>query len=105
MVTNISSFFADTGSWTTDIESYYNGLPSKYNIDALEPSWVILFPYDDFEILKQQIFILSTLSQKLITANDRFTQKGLLMNINAAVKENILTLITLFQYFSPNSAA
>ena len=68
--------FADAGTWTTDPESYYSKLPSKYNIDAIEPSEVIMFNRDDFEALKQMIPALTTFSEMVITTNASLIQNG-----------------------------
>jgi CRP-like cAMP-binding protein len=88
--------FADAGSWTTDPESYYSGAPSKYNIEALEPTEVVLFRHEDFEILKQQIPVLSLFSEAVITANAGLTQKRVLMNISATAEEKYMDFIRSF---------
>ena len=88
--------FADAGSWTTDPESYYSKLPSKYNIDAIEPSEVVMFSHDDFEILKQQIPGLSAFSEMVITTNASLIQKRVLMNISASAEEKYIDFIDTY---------
>jgi len=88
--------FADAGTWTTDPESYYSKLPSKYNIDAIEPSEVIMFNRDDFEALKQMIPALTTFSEIVITTNASLIQKRVLMNISANAKEKYIDFINSF---------
>lgn len=79
--------FTDANGWTTDPESYYSGQPSKYNIDAIEPSEVILFSYPDFELLKTQIPSLGVFSERAITASATLSQKRVLLNISATAEE------------------
>ena len=88
--------FADAGSWTTDPESYYSGLPSKYNIDAIELAEVILFSHDDFELLKQSIPALFAFSEAVITQNVGLTQKRVLMNISASAEEKYIDFINTY---------
>ncbi|MFT3704981.1 MAG: Crp/Fnr family transcriptional regulator [Agriterribacter sp.] len=90
--------FADAGSWTTDPESYYSGLPSKYNIDAIEPSEVLMFSHDNYEALKQQIPALSSFSEMVITANASFIQNRVLMNISATAEEKYIDFIHSFPH-------
>lgn len=88
--------FTDAGSWTTDPESYYSGMPSKYNIEALEPTEVVLFSHEDFEILKQQIPALSLFSEAVIAASAGLTQKRVLMHISATAEEKYVDFIQSF---------
>ncbi|HTQ27225.1 MAG TPA: Crp/Fnr family transcriptional regulator [Puia sp.] len=88
--------FTDAGSWTTDPESYYSGLPSKYNIDAIEASEIVMFNHDDFEILKQQIPTLGSFSEALITANASLVQKRVLMNISASAEEKYIDFLNTY---------
>jgi len=88
--------FTDKGGWTTDPESYYNQVPSKFNIDALEPSEVIMWSREDFETLKQLIPALNTYSENVITKNVGLTQKRVLMNISASAEEKYIDFINSF---------
>lgn len=88
--------FADAGSWTTDPESYFSSLPSKYNIDALEPSEVVMFHQRDFKILKQQIPVLNDHVETLLTKIAKDTQKHLLMNIRATAEEKYIDFINTY---------
>ena len=56
--------FTDAGGWTTEPDSYNNQVPSKFNIDALEPSEVLMWSRDDFERLKQIIPPLTSIFPK-----------------------------------------
>jgi cAMP-binding proteins - catabolite gene activator and regulatory subunit of cAMP-dependent protein kinases len=79
--------FVDTEYWTTDPESYFSGLPSKYYIDAIEPSEVAMFHYDDFKTLRQQIPVLNDYTEALFTETATHTQNRLLINISATAEE------------------
>ncbi|PWT78804.1 MAG: cyclic nucleotide-binding protein [Bacteroidetes bacterium] len=88
--------FADGGNWTTDPESYYSGLPSNYNIDAIEPSEIVMFDHNAFESLKQQIPPLSAFSEMVITRNASLTQKRVLMNIVATAEEKYIDFMNTY---------
>jgi CRP-like cAMP-binding protein len=88
--------FTDKDGWTTDPESYYNQVPSRFNIDALEPSEVIMWNREDFEALKQSIPVLSTYSEAMITQNAALTQKRVLMNISASAEEKYVDFVNSF---------
>ncbi len=88
--------FADAGSWTTDPESYYGGVPSKFNIDAIEPSAIIMWNRADFDKLRQSIPILNTYSETMITQNMGLIQKRVLMNISATAEEKYIDFINSF---------
>ncbi len=88
--------FTDVDGWTKDPESYYSGLPSKYNIDAVEPSEVIMFTREDFEGLKQMIPVLAAFSENVITANAGLIQKRVLMNISASAEEKYIDFIETY---------
>ncbi len=85
--------FTDVGGWTADPESYYYALPSKFNIDAIEASELVMFSYDDFETLKLEIPALGSFSEKVIGSNASFIQKRVLMNISATAEEKYLDFI------------
>lgn len=88
--------FADAGSWTTDPESYFSGLPSKYNIDALEPSEVVMFHQLDFKTLRQQIPVLNDYAETLFTETAKYTQNRLLLNISATAEEKYIDFINTY---------
>lgn len=88
--------FTDKGGWTTDPESYYNQSPSRFNIDALEASEVIMWNRGDFDMLKQSIPELVAYSEAMITKNMALTQKRVLMNISASAEEKYIDFINSF---------
>ena len=88
--------FADAGSWTTDPESYFGGVPSKFNIDAIEPSAIIMWNREDFGMLRQAIPVLNTFSETMITQNMGLIQKRVLLNISASAEEKYIDFINSF---------
>lgn len=88
--------FTDAGGWTTDPESYYGGLPSKYNIDAIEPTEVVMFSRNNFETLKQIIPPLAAFSEAVIASSARVNQNRILMNISATAEEKYIDFINSF---------
>lgn len=88
--------FTDAGAWTTDPESYYTEVPSKYNIDAIEPCEVIMFSREVFEALKQSIPALTAFSEMVISNNASLIQKRVLMNISATAEEKYIDFINTY---------
>lgn len=90
--------FTDSEGWTTDPESYYTGLPSNYNIDAIEASEVMMWNRNDFETLKEEIPALTTFSETVMTATVGLTQKRLLMNISASAEEKYIDFVNTYPH-------
>lgn len=68
--------FAAENWWTGNQESLATGLPSRYNIDAIEDSTVILFRKEDFEQLRRNIpaldeLVNAVLHRSFIAAQNR----------------------------------
>ena len=88
--------FTDAGGWTTEPDSYNNQAPSKFNIDALEPSEVLMWSRDDFERLKQIIPPLTSFSEAVMARNISLTQRRVLMNISGSAEEKYIDFIETF---------
>ncbi|WP_159471156.1 Crp/Fnr family transcriptional regulator [Dyadobacter sp. 3J3] len=68
--------FAPENYWTGDRESMDTDLPSKYNIDAIEPSDILLIEKNDFEMLRKTIpefnnFVNQTIKKNVQTLQGR----------------------------------
>ena len=50
-----SIYFAPENWWTGDRQSFVTGLPTKFNIDALEDSEAVLITKDNFETLCKEL--------------------------------------------------
>ncbi len=68
--------FAPENYWTSDRESMDSGLPSKYNIDAIEDSEILLLKKEDFEMIRKTIpafndFVNETLKKNIVVLQER----------------------------------
>ena len=68
--------FVPENHWTGDRESMDSGLPSKYNIDAIEDSEILLLKKEDFEMIRKTIpsfndFVNKTLLKNLVVLQER----------------------------------
>ena len=68
--------FAPENYWTGDGASMYSGLPSKYNIDAIEESEILLLKKEDFEMIRKTIptfndFVDETLKKNAVVLHER----------------------------------
>ncbi len=93
----VMKFTAENG-WTTDPDSYNNRVPSAYNIEALEPSEIIMWTRDNFDELKSAIPLLATFSERIITANMSLVQNRILLNISASAEKRYLDFIETFPH-------
>jgi len=50
--------FTPEGWWTSDMHSFFHGVPSVYTIDALEDSELLMITAEDFEKLTLQVPIM-----------------------------------------------
>ena len=68
--------FAPENYWTSDRESMASGMPSKYNIDAIEDSEILLLKKEDFEMIRKTIpsfndFVNETLKKNVMVLQER----------------------------------
>ncbi|PZP44678.1 MAG: cyclic nucleotide-binding protein [Pseudopedobacter saltans] len=93
--------FTDAGSWTTDPESFYGGTPSKYNIEAIENSEIILFQKDKFEHLKETIPSIQMLTETIISSTAQLNQNRLLLNLSATPEEKYIDFLQQYADIFP----
>ncbi len=79
--------FSPENSWTTDHESYNNSTPSCYNIDALEPSEVLMWTKKDFDYLFKKLPQLKAYSEHLISGNCHRGRQRVFNAISATAEE------------------
>jgi CRP/FNR family transcriptional regulator, anaerobic regulatory protein len=79
--------FTPESNWTLDAESYDLVVPSKYNIDAIEASEIMLWTKADFINLLTTIPGLKSLSEQLISRNTYRTRQQLLLAISASPEQ------------------
>jgi CRP-like cAMP-binding protein len=79
--------FSPENNWITDPESYDNLTPSRYNIDALEYTEVLLWTKKDFNYLFNHIPVLKAFSDKLISRTLYLTQQRVFTAISGTAEE------------------
>lgn len=82
--------FAQEGWWMGDMYSFFTGLPSTYNIEALEDCELLLITQPSWELLLQKIPALERFFRIIIQNNLIATQRRLMSNLSetATVKYN-----------------
>ena len=88
--------FAPENSWTMDIESYNNQTLSKYNIEALESTEVLLWSREDIEELFSSIPAFKAYSERIKAISLDASQNRVLMNISYTAEEKYQEFITSF---------
>jgi len=79
--------FAPEFHWMVDGESYDQGTPSLYNIDAVEPSELLLWTKPDFDGLMTSIPQLKNFSEHLISRNTYLGRRRLLTALSATPEQ------------------
>ena len=79
--------FAPENYWTGDRESLTNGTPSRLNIDAIEPTELLLIDKTDFEKLCSQIPQLNQMVNQIIQKSFIVSQNRILANISFTAEE------------------
>ena len=79
--------FAPDNYWTGDRESLINGTPSRLNIDAIEPTELILIDKPYFEKLCSEIPQLNQLVNQIIQKSFIVSQGRILENISFTAEE------------------
>lgn len=75
--------FTPETTWTTDPESFNTGTPSQFNIEAIEPSEILVWKRSVFEGLRQEIPQLRAFSEKIVERSSIEAQRRILLNISA----------------------
>lgn len=88
--------FATENSWTTDHESYTNQTPSRFNIEALENTEVVLWTAENLNELLLSIPSFKSFADKLITSTLNASYDRILMNISYTSEEKYQDFITCF---------
>lgn len=79
--------FAPENYWAGDRESLMNETPSKFNIDAIEPTELILIEKQDFERICNDIPQLNQLVNMIIQKSFIVAQSRILTNISLTAEE------------------
>ncbi|WP_143309124.1 Crp/Fnr family transcriptional regulator [Chitinophaga vietnamensis] len=88
--------FAPENSWITDHESYTHQTPSKYYIEAMEDSTVMLWARDHFYILLESIPALKAYAVNTISNSLNASQDRIRMHISASSEEKYQEFLHTF---------
>ncbi|MDI9877614.1 Crp/Fnr family transcriptional regulator [Flectobacillus rivi] len=88
--------FSPENYWTGDRESLMNASPSKYNIDAIEDSEIILIEKNNFDNLCQNIPQLNNLVNTILQRSFIVSQSRINANISLSAEEKYEYFLTKF---------
>ncbi|GAA0549536.1 Crp/Fnr family transcriptional regulator [Chitinophaga japonensis] len=88
--------FAAENSWIVDHQSYNDQTPSKYNIEAVEDTEIILWTRENFDRLLLAIPAIRDLSERLKSNSLDASQDRIRMNISYTAEEKYQAFITSF---------
>lgn len=88
--------FAPENYWIGDRESMATELPSKYNIDAIEESEILLIKKNDFEMLRKTIPAFNDFVSQTIKKNVQALQERIHSNIILTTEEKYQNFIKQF---------
>jgi CRP-like cAMP-binding protein len=86
--------FSPENYWTGDRESLTTGLPSKYNIDVLEDSEILLINIVDFDMLCKAILTFNDLINTILHNSFIASQQRIHSNITNSAEEKYNNFIT-----------
>ena len=92
--------FVPENYWTGDKESMDSGLPSKYNIDAIEDSEILLLKKEDFEMIRKTIAAFNDFVNKSLNKNIVFLQKRIHVSISLSAEEKYHNFILKYPSIS-----
>jgi CRP-like cAMP-binding protein len=92
--------FAPENYWTGDFESMNYGLPSKYDIDAIEESDVLLLKKEDFEMIRKTIPAFNDFVNETLKKNAVVLQERIHANIALSAEEKYSDFISKYPSIS-----
>lgn len=88
--------FAPENSWMVDPESFNNQTPSKYNIEALEDTELVLWTHENVHALFLAVPAFKSFSEKLLMNTINASQERILMNISYTSEEKYQDFINSY---------
>jgi len=82
--------------WAGDRESLMNKTPSKYNIDAVEDSIILVIRNEDFDRLYQQLPAFNTMVNQILFRSFNASQERINATISMTAEEKYLYFINTF---------
>ena len=92
--------FAPENHWTGDRESMDSGLPSKYNVDALEDAEILLLSKEDFEMIRKTIPAFNDFVNESLKKNAVVLQERIHVNISLSAEEKYSDFISKYPSIS-----
>jgi CRP-like cAMP-binding protein len=92
--------FAKENWWTGDRESLLSGQPSRFNIDAIEDSEIILIEKQKFETICKEIPAFNDMVNAIIDLSFVASQKRILDAISVSVEEKYANFVQRYPFFS-----
>jgi CRP-like cAMP-binding protein len=88
--------FTPENWWAGDRKSLMEKTPAGYNIDAIEPSMVILIRDEDFQVLCAQLPVFNNLVNNILQRSLNASQERIQVAISMSAEEKYLHFITAF---------
>src|SRR5690625_2860659 len=92
--------FAPENYWTGDGESMKSGLPSKYDIDAIEESEILLLKKEDFEMIRKTIPAFNDFVNETLRKNAAVLQERIHVNISLSAEKRYSDFISKYPSIS-----
>jgi len=92
--------FAPENYWTGDGESMNSGLPSKYDVDAIEESEILLLRKEDFEMIRKTIPAFNDFVNETLKKNTVVLQERIHANISLSAEEKYSNFISKYPSIS-----
>lgn len=92
--------FAIENWWTGDRESLLSGKPSRFNIDAIEDTELILFTHTNFEMLCQEIPALNNMVNAILQRSFIASQNRIQSALSNTAEEKYLLFIDKYADFA-----
>jgi len=92
--------FAPENYWTGDRESMDSGLPSKYNVDAIEDSEILLLKKEDFELIRKTVPAFNDFVNKMLKKNVLVLQERIHVSLSLSTEEKYSNFISKYPSIS-----
>lgn len=92
--------FAMENWWTGDRESLLSGQPSRFNIDSIEDSEIVLFEKEKFEAICREIPAFNDMVNILIDRSFVASQKRIHDGISTPVEERYANFVQRYPFFA-----
>lgn len=76
--------------WTSDLASFTTQTPSDFNVQCLENTEVVLFPYENHDKLLDEIPILERFFRKIVERALAASQKRVVRNLSMSARDRYL---------------